>query len=219
MKKKLVLLVAAAAASVLPMTASASAAPAAGDPTKTIAEQASADPQFSTLVAALGAAGLVGSFDSCDDPKTTVFAPTNDAFAAALAALGMSADQLLAQKQLLTSVLTYHVVAGAVDAATVVGLTEATTLNGAKISIKVSGGSVFLNDTVKVTTTDIQACNGVIHLIDGVLLPPAGDSGAGSGEPLPDTGAASDSLLIGAAALLLGGVGVLVISRRRTVNA
>jgi hypothetical protein len=66
MKKKLVLLVAAAAASVLPMTASASAAPAAGDPTKTIAEQASADPQFSTLVAALGAADLVGPFDACD---------------------------------------------------------------------------------------------------------------------------------------------------------
>ena len=79
MKKKLVLLVAAAAASVLPMTASASAAPAAGDPTKTIAEQASADPQFSTLVAALGAADLVGPFDACTDAKTTVFAPTNDA--------------------------------------------------------------------------------------------------------------------------------------------
>ncbi len=75
MKKKLVLLVAAAAASVLPMTASASAAPAAGDPTKTIAEQASADPQFSTLVAALGAADLVGPFDACTDAKTTVSHP------------------------------------------------------------------------------------------------------------------------------------------------
>ena len=189
MKKKLVLLVAAAAASVLPMTASASAAPAAGDPTKTIAEQASADPQFSTLVAALGAADLVGPFDACTDAKTTVFAPTNDAFAAALTALGMTADQLLADTELLTSVLTYHVVSGAVDAATVVGLTEATTLNGAKISIKVVDGTVLLNDTVKVTTTDIQACNGIIHVIDAVLLPPAAPTAPTGEMPLrrPDT--------------------------------
>ena len=218
MKKKLVLLVAAAAASVLPMTASASAAPAAGDPTKTIAEQASADPQFSTLVAALGAADLVGPFDACTDAKTTVFAPTNDAFAAALTALGMTADQLLADTELLTSVLTYHVVSGAVDAATVVGLTEATTLNGAKISIKVVDGTVLLNDTVKVTTTDIQACNGIIHVIDAVLLPPAAPT-APTGE-MPATGAAFDTLVMGAAALLLGGAGALLISRRRRpVNA
>lgn len=220
--KKLVLLAATVAAGVLPFAVPASAgaapaalaAPAAGDPTKTIAEQAAADPQFSTLVAALGAAGLVGSFDSCDDAKTTVFAPTNDAFAAALTQLGMTADQLLAQTQLLTSVLTYHVVAGAVDAATVVGLTEATTLNGAKVSIKVVGGSVFLNDTVKVTTTDIQACNGIIHVIDGVLLPPTAPSGE-----MPATGAASEGVALAAGVALLGGLAALVISRRRTVTA
>ena len=121
---------------------------------------------------------------------------------------------LLAQKQLLTSVLTYHVVAGAVDAATVVGLTEATTLNGAKISIKVSGGSVFLNDTVKVTTTDIQACNGIIHVIDAVLLPPSAPSGE-----MPATGATTDGLALGAGVLLVGGAAALLISRRRTVTA
>jgi transforming growth factor-beta-induced protein len=209
--KKLVLLAAAVAAGVLPLTASASAAaPRAGDPTKTIAEQAAADPQFSTLVAALGAADLVSAFDSCDDAKTTVFAPTNDAFAAALTALGMTAEQLLAQKDLLTSVLTYHVVAGAVDAATVVTLTEATTLNGATISIKVVDGSVFLNDTVKVTTTDIEACNGIIHVIDAVLLPPTAPSGE-----MPATGAASEGIALGAAALLIGGIGTLALSRRR----
>jgi len=208
--KKLVLLVAAAAAGVLPIAASANAAPSAGDPTKTIAEIASADPQFSTLVAALGAADLVGPFDSCDDAKTTVFAPTNDAFAAALASLGMTAEQLLAQKQLLTSVLTYHVVAGEVKAAAVVGLTEATTLNGAKIKIKVVDGSVFLNDTVKVTATDIETCNGVIHVIDAVLLPPTAPSGQ-----MPATGAASEGIALGAAALLVGGLGALALSRRR----
>ncbi len=208
--KKLVLLIAAAAAGVLPIAASASAAPSAGDPTKTIAEIASSDPQFSTLVAALGAADLVGPFDSCDDAKTTVFAPTNDAFAAALNALGMTAEQLLAQKQLLTSVLTYHVVAGEVNAAAVVGLTEATTLNGAKIKIKVVDGSVILNDTVKVIATDIQACNGIIHVIDGVLLPPTAPAGE-----MPATGAASEGIALGAAALLVGGMGALALSRRR----
>ncbi len=208
--KKLVLLVAAAAASVLPIAASASAAPSAGDPTKTIAEIASADPQFSTLVAALGAADLVGPFDSCTDAKTTVFAPTNDAFAAALTALGMTAEQLLAQKQLLTSVLTYHVVAGEVNAAAVVGLSEATTLNGAKIKIKVVDGSVILNDTVKVIATDIQACNGIIHAIDAVLLPPSAPAGQ-----MPATGAASEGVALGAAALLVGGMGALALSRRR----
>jgi LPXTG-motif cell wall-anchored protein len=126
----------------------------------------------------------------------------------------MTADQLLAQTQLLTSVLTYHVVAGEVPAATVVGLTEATTLNGAKVSIKVVGGSVFLNDTVKVTTTDIQACNGIIHVIDGVLLPPTAPSGE-----MPATGAASEGVALGAAALLLGGAGALLISRRRPTAA
>lgn len=160
----------------------------------------------------------MGPFDACTDAKTTVFAPTNGAFAAALTALGMTADQLLADTELLTSVLTYHVVSGAVDAATVVGLTEATTLNGAKISIKVVDGTVLLNDTVKVTTTDIQACNGIIHVIDAVLLPPAAPT-APTGE-MPATGAASDTLVMGAAALLLGGAGALLISRRRRpVNA
>lgn len=213
--KKFALIAAAAAASVLPFT-SASAAPSAGDETKTIAEQASADPQFSTLVAALTAADLVGPFDACDDAKTTVFAPTNDAFAAALSALGMTAEELLADKELLTSILTYHVVSGSVDAATVVGLTEATTLNGAKVSIKVVDGSVFLNDTVKVVATDIMACNGIIHVIDAVLVPPAAMP-----TEMPATGAASEGLALGATVLLLGGAGALLISRRRqtaTVN-
>jgi len=210
--KKIVLLAAAAAASVLPFTTSVGAAPAAGDPTKTIAELATATPELSTLVAALGAADLVGPFDSCDDPKTTVFAPTNDAFAAALSALGMTAEQLLADKALLTSVLTYHVVSGAVDAATVVTLSEATTLNGAKVMIEVVDGSVILNGTVKVITTDIVACNGVVHVIDGVLLPPAPTAPVGE---MPATGAASDGLALGAAALVAAGAGALIISRRR----
>ncbi len=175
---------------------------------QTIAEIASSDPQFSTLVAALTAADLVGPFDSCDDPKTTVLAPTNDAFAAALTALDMTAEQLLADTALLTEVLTYHVISGEVPAATVVTLTEATTLNGAKIAIKVEGDSVILNDTVKVTTTDIQACNGIIHVIDGVLLPPAPVE-------MPATGSSSTNMALIAAGLLALGAGGAIIGRRR----
>jgi LPXTG-motif cell wall-anchored protein len=209
--RRALVLVAATTAAVLPLT-TASAAPAGGDPTKTIAELATATPELSTLVAALTAADLVSPFDSCDDAKTTVFAPTNDAFTAALAALGMSADQLLADKELLTSVLTYHVVSGAVDAATVVGLTSAPTLNGASIAIKVVDGDVILNGSVKVTVTDIEACNGVVHLIDGVLLPPASPAGE-----MPATGSSTTPLLLGALLLTVAGAAALMIGRRRSL--
>ena len=207
MKKSFVTVAAALAVGAFAFAPTASAAP-----DQTIVEIASSNPEFSTLVAALTAADLTAPFDSCDDAKTTVLAPTNDAFAAALSALGMTADQLLADKALLTSVLTYHVIAGEVPAATVVTLTEATTLNGAKISIKVVDGSVILNDTVKVTTTDIQACNGIIHVIDGVLLPPAANAPT---TEMPATGSSSSDMALIAGGLLALGVGATVISRRR----
>jgi len=190
------------------------AAPVSADESQTIAEIATGNPEFSTLVAALGAADLVGPFDSCDDAKTTVFAPTNAAFAAALTSLGMTADELLADKELLTSVLTYHVVAGAVDAATVVTLTKATTLNGKDITIAVVDGKVVLNGNVNVTTTDIKACNGIIHVIDAVLLPPAdGAVDAPAGE-MPATGTESWIVALVAGVLVLGGLAAVRASRR-----
>jgi len=203
-------IIVAAAAALAIGTLSTGSASAASD--QTIAEIASTTDGFSTLVAALGAADLVGPFDSCDDAPTTVFAPTDDAFAAALEALGMTAEELLADTELLTSVLTYHVVSGAVDAATVVGLTEATTLNGAPIMIEVVDGGVVLNGTVNVVATDIEACNGIIHVIDAVLLPPA--------EPtaMPATGSSSTGLLVIGGSLLVAGLGAMAI-RRRPVTA
>ncbi|MFZ4811763.1 MAG: fasciclin domain-containing protein [Ilumatobacteraceae bacterium] len=201
MKKLLI----AAASAALALTALAPTASA--DETQTIAEIASGNPDFSTLVAALGAADLVGPFDACTDAKTTVFAPTNAAFAAALTKLGLTAEQLLADKELLTSVLTYHVVAGEVDAAKVVTLTKATTLNGADIKISVQGGSVFLNDTIKVTTTDIKACNGIIHVIDGVLVPPT--------KTMPETGSNTTTMALLGAGFLGAGSLLLVGARRR----
>lgn len=184
--------------------------PAAATSDQTIVEIASGNSDFSTLVAALTAAELTGPFDACTDAKTTVFAPTNDAIAAALTALGITAADLLANTELLTDILTYHVVSGAVMAEDVVGLTSATTLQGSDIEIAVVDGGVVLNDTVNVTATDIEACNGVIHVIDAVLLPPA---------DLPDTGVDATTVALLAGGLVLAGAGLTAGMRRRTVTA
>jgi len=135
----------------------------------TIVDLAVADGRFTTLVAALQAADLVETLSG--EGPFTVFAPTDDAFAALPA--GTVEDLLLPEnKQQLTDILLYHVVSGKVMAADVTGLTSATTVLGEDITIKVQDGKVFLNDTVEVIITDIEAPNGVIHVIDAVLLPP-----------------------------------------------
>jgi transforming growth factor-beta-induced protein len=138
-------------------------------PLKNIVEIAVADERFTTLVAAVTKAGLVETLSS--PGPFTVFAPTNDAFAALLAELGITAEELLDSPDL-ASILTYHVVAGKVTAADVVKLSKATTVNGKDIMIEVKDGNVILNGSIKVIITDIMASNGVIHVIDGVLLPP-----------------------------------------------
>jgi uncharacterized surface protein with fasciclin (FAS1) repeats len=139
----------------------------------TIVDVAVANGSFTTLVAAVQAAGLVETLSS--EGPFTVFAPTDDAFAAALDALGLTADELLADTDTLTSILTYHVVAGEVDAATAISLDgqSAATVNGAEIAISVVDGNVMINDAT-VIIADVPASNGIIHAIDTVLLPPAG---------------------------------------------
>lgn len=135
----------------------------------TIVDIAVADGRFTTLVAALQAAELVETLSG--EGPFTVFAPTDDAFAALPA--GTVEDLLLPEnKQALTDILLYHVVSGKVMAADVVGLTSATTVLGKDLTITVTDGKVFLNDNVEVIITDIEASNGVIHVIDAVLLPP-----------------------------------------------
>jgi uncharacterized surface protein with fasciclin (FAS1) repeats len=133
-----------------------------------IVDTAVAAGSFTTLAAALDAAGLV---DTLKGPGPfTVFAPTDAAFDALPA--GTVEDLLKPEnRERLREVLTYHVVADRVPAADVVELDEATTVEGSTISIDVRNSEVFLNDTVKVTATDIEASNGIIHVIDAVLLP------------------------------------------------
>ncbi len=136
---------------------------------ETIVDIAVGNPDFSILVSALTEAGLVETLSG--DGPFTVFAPTNAAFEQALADLGVTAEELLAREDL-ADILTYHVVPGKVLAADVVGLdgTSVATVNGAEVAITVDGETVMVNDAT-VTATDIEASNGVIHVIDSVLLP------------------------------------------------
>ena len=140
----------------------------------TIVDVAVGAGSFTTLVAAVTEAGLVDTLSG--DGPFTVFAPTDEAFAAALDALGLTAEELLASDDL-ASILTYHVLAGEVDAATAISLDgqSADTVNGAAIDISVVDGSVMINNAT-VITADVAASNGIIHIIDTVLLPPAAEA-------------------------------------------
>ncbi len=132
-----------------------------------IVETAQAAGSFSTLLTAATAAGLVDTLTG--EGPYTVFAPTDAAFAALPAG---TLDALLADPEALKQVLLYHVVAGTVTSDQVVGLTSADTVEGSPISIAVVDGGVVLNGSANVVTVDIAASNGVIHVIDAVLLPP-----------------------------------------------
>ena len=140
----------------------------------TIVDVAVGAGSFTTLVAAVTEAGLVDTLSG--DGPFTVFAPTDEAFAAALDALGLTAEELLASPEL-GAILTYHVLAGEVDAATAISLDgqSADTVNGAAIDISVVDGSVMINNAT-VITADVAASNGIIHIIDTVLLPPAAEA-------------------------------------------
>ena len=142
-------------------------------PPGTIVEVAVESGAFPTLIAAVQAAGLVDALNS--DGPFTVFAPTEEAFAAALAALDLTAEELLGNTDLLTAVLTYHVLPLAAPAEVVLTLDgqNVTTVNGADITVTINGGNVMVNNAT-VVTTDIEASNGIIHVIDTVLVPPAG---------------------------------------------
>ena len=146
------------------------AAPAQAQPrnkNKDIVQTAQAAGSFKTLLTAVRAADLQGTLKT--GGPFTVFAPTDEAFAKLPAG---TVEALLADPAKLRAVLLYHVVDGAVRAADVVQLSSAKTLNGADVAIAVVGGGVVLNGGTNVVATDVTAKNGVIHVIDSVLLPP-----------------------------------------------
>ncbi|MCL7466480.1 fasciclin domain-containing protein [Phaeovulum sp. NW3] len=144
------------------------AAPALADNhSKDIVDTAVAAGSFTTLVAAVQAAGLVDTLKG--EGPFTVFAPTDDAFAALPA--GTVEDLLKPEnKDKLTAVLTYHVVPGKVMSGDLSNGMKAATVQGAEVTIMTEGGVKV--DAANVTTADIEASNGVIHVIDAVILPP-----------------------------------------------
>ncbi len=148
-------------------------------PSGTIVDAAVANPDFSTLVAAVQAAGLAETLSS--PGPFTVFAPTNAAFAKLPAGTVENLTQP-AQRETLTGILTYHVVSGRVTAADLVAQIQAgggaatiTTVQGAALTARLQGSNVVLTDaaggTSTVTATDVAASNGLIHVIDTVLMP------------------------------------------------
>ncbi len=134
-----------------------------------IVDTAAGAGSFTTLLAAAEAAGLVDALKG--DGPLTVFAPTDEAFAAALAALGLTAEELLADTETLTSILLYHVAAGKVMSTDLVDGMMVETLNGASATISLGEGAMI--DGANIITADVEASNGVIHVIDAVILPPA----------------------------------------------
>jgi uncharacterized surface protein with fasciclin (FAS1) repeats len=152
----------------------------------TIVDLGIANPDFSTLVAAVTAAGLVETLSG--EGPFTLFAPTNEAFAALPAEV---TDPLFLPENVdqLVNILKYHVVAGSVPSSSVES-GDVETLNGDSIAVDVSDAmGIMLNNDAHVTTADIMASNGVIHVIDKVLLPPSGETEEG-----PEEGEAGEEI-------------------------
>lgn len=127
--------------------------------------------QFSTLIAAVDAAGLTDTLEG--EGPFTVLAPTDAAFEAAFEALGITAEELLADTETLTAILTYHVLGQEADSQLVATLDgqEVPTVQGEAILVTVDGGSIMVNEAT-VVSADLQADNGIVHVINQVLLPP-----------------------------------------------
>lgn len=144
-----------------------------------VSSTTSETPEFTVLLAAVQAADpAVLELLSNSEAAVTVFAPTDAAFAAAFEALGVTAEDVLADTEALTEILLYHVVPAALTAEAVVALDGAvvgTTLYETALAVSVVDGSVKINENATVVTPDVFAINGVVHVIDAVLLPPAED--------------------------------------------
>ena len=167
MKRKLNVSIFAAFAAALLLLATDLLAGSYGKKQSDIVDTAVSAGTFNTLAAALEAGGLVDTLKA--DGPYTVFAPTDEAFAK-LPDGTVETLLLPENKDKLVEILTYHVVAGKVTAAEVVTLESAKTANGSDIAIRVVDETVFINDS-RVVATDIGASNGIIHVVDTVILP------------------------------------------------
>jgi len=144
-------------------------------PTQSIVQIASGNPDFSTLVSLVQKAGLVEAISAAG--PFTVFAPTNEAFAKLAKAAPATYAAVLADPALLAKVLTYHVVAGDIKSAQAIAVARqngtVNALEGESISLSLKDGKLILNGSATVVTANILATNGVIHIIDTVIVPPS----------------------------------------------
>lgn len=193
-------------------TAQADSPGAPSSASSPIASVVRADGQRAIFSKALELTGLSGLFDACNDAHTTVFAPSDAAFRATFSAMGLTERQALADTTLLSDIITAHVVSGEVDGAALAEGRVLKALNGASITADGTGTAVSLNHAAKVTTADVAACNGVMHLIDRTLVIATAQAG-----PMPNTGLVHQQLAItvSAASLAAGGLAVLVARRPR----
>jgi uncharacterized surface protein with fasciclin (FAS1) repeats len=167
--------------------------PSPGGELKDIVDTAVAAGTFTVLAEALTKADLIATAKSAG--PFTVFAPTDAAFAAALETLGITKEQLLAKDDL-GAILTYHIVSGTVKSTDLSNGMEAATVNGAKVTITIDGSTVKVN-TATVTAADIMCSNGVIHVIDAVLLPPAAPPSEPESQPSTTQASETDTAYTG----------------------
>ena len=160
MPKRFIAVIAVISALALPLSATAAA------PSKNIVETAASSKQFSTLVSLVKKAGLVNTLSG--STAYTVFAPTNAAFAKVPK---KTLNMLLEDKSKLRKVLLYHVLPGKVPASQGVATKSAKTAEGASVQFSVRGKTAYVNES-KIVKTDIECSNGIIHMIDAVLIPP-----------------------------------------------
>ena len=182
------------------------------DSPKDLVDVVAADPRFTTLAEAVGAADLAGTLKSAG--PFTLFAPTNDAFAALLTELGISKAQLFADKPLLTAVLTYHVLPAQVLKAAVPAGKAISTVQGGIFKVDVVGADLVINDgrnrKSKILATDQTTPNGVIHTIDKVLLP-ANRNIVQTAQALPDFSILVEAVLAANLQAALSGTGPLTV--------
>jgi uncharacterized surface protein with fasciclin (FAS1) repeats len=175
---------------------------------KNVVELAQSSPDLSILVEAVEAADLQGTLSGTG--PYTVFAPTNAAFADLLAELGVSKDELLADKPLLTSVLTYHVLAGRILAAQIPLGKALDTVQGDVFKIDRSGAGLVITDgrnrTAGISRADLRASNGVVHVVDRVLLPADKDL-VQTAQSIPDFSILVDAVVAAGLQSTLSGAG------------
>ena len=180
-----------------------------------IAAIASGDPELSIFVEALEVTGFEGLVDACNDAHTTVLAPSDAAFRAAFADLGISEREAMSDANLMSDIVAYHLLPSEFDEAAFGAVERITTISGTPISVARTGDTVRLNGAADVTASDISACNGMVHLIDRVLVPPVAD------QAMPVTGSEHQRLLVevSAGAVLVGGVALTLARRPRRAAA